>query len=80
VGSFSRQRKSIQPEKANNPDLLHEEYCFYSFLQNTLASSGNPATDKVNHLKPIPRLQHRPSPNRTRNDLAIMLDRHPVAL
>ena len=43
------------------------------------ASSVLPSRDAP-AAQPIPRLQHRPRPDGTRNNLPIMLDRHPVPL
>jgi hypothetical protein len=43
------------------------------------SSSGAAAANKVHNLQPVPVLQAGVGPLRTGNDIAVVLDRHPVA-
>src|SRR5260370_13973741 len=41
---------------------------------------AKPATNEMNHLQPIPSVQRSFGPTGPRNNLPIMLNRHPVSL
>jgi hypothetical protein len=53
---------------------------FYFSLVQATQPSHSAATNEMDYLQPVPSVHVSLGPTRPRHDLAVMLDRHPVAL
>ena len=92
-GTFPTAAKSsLLPIRASaNPSHLYRKYtvnisidtsnhALHNADNKQLKRIRKPTPNKVNHLQPVPPIQRSSGPPGTRNNLPIMLNRHPVAL